>query len=215
MNVWHAPESIMNVSKKMMEIKHKKEGETSETHQQSILSHSLEKPGFADCKENMIQGKIPADFHFAFRCSDSFVVVIMQVQINDDFCGMDVNTPLGGSMPIEATPVLTYSGLLLTSVAATSTHDYTVAFMGTATGHLKKGDNRSEDETDRDVTNIRAGLGVGDKKSTKLGCRRVKKKWRTNAISKLTAESAMDLLRNRQLSSKGPKSKDGGGRGWS
>lgn len=58
--------------------------------------------------------------------------------INDDFCGMDVNTPLGGSMPIEATPVLTYSGLLLTSVAATSTHDYTVAFMGTATGHLKK-----------------------------------------------------------------------------
>ncbi|GFY75729.1 hypothetical protein TNIN_425621 [Trichonephila inaurata madagascariensis] len=51
---------------------------------------------------------------------------------------MDVNTPLGGSMPIEATPVLTYSGLLLTSVAATSTHDYTVAFMGTATGHLKK-----------------------------------------------------------------------------
>ncbi|GIY90768.1 plexin-A4-like protein [Caerostris extrusa] len=125
----------------MMEIKHKKEGETSETHQQSILSHSLEKPGFADCKENMIQGKIPADFHFAFRCSDSFVVVIMQVQINDDFCGMDVNTPLGGSMPIEATPVLTYSGLLLTSVAATSTHDYTVAFMGTATGHLKKDKN--------------------------------------------------------------------------
>ncbi|KAF8785202.1 plexin-A2-like isoform X2 [Argiope bruennichi] len=64
--------------------------------------------------------------------------MVTQVQINDDFCGMDVNTPLGGSMPIEATPVLTYSGLLLTSVAATSTHDYTVAFMGTATGHLKK-----------------------------------------------------------------------------
>ncbi|GFS74108.1 plexin-A4-like protein [Trichonephila clavipes] len=66
-----------------------------------------------------------------------------QVQINDDFCGMDVNTPLGGSMPIEATPVLTYSGLLLTSVAATSTHDYTVAFMGTATGHLKKQKGKS------------------------------------------------------------------------
>lgn len=64
--------------------------------------------------------------------------LLQQVLINDDFCGMDVNTPLGGSMPIEATPVLTYSGLLLTSVAATSTHDYTVAFMGTATGHLKK-----------------------------------------------------------------------------
>ncbi|XP_067128995.1 plexin-A2 isoform X2 [Centruroides vittatus] len=61
-----------------------------------------------------------------------------QVQINDDFCGMDVNTPLGGSMPMEATPVLTYSGVLLTAVAATSTHDYTVAFLGTSIGHLRK-----------------------------------------------------------------------------
>ncbi|XP_013784646.1 plexin-A2-like [Limulus polyphemus] len=61
-----------------------------------------------------------------------------QVQINDDFCGMDVNTPLGGNMPVEGVPVLTYSGVLLTAVAATSTHDYTVAFLGTSTGHLKK-----------------------------------------------------------------------------
>ncbi|RWS17561.1 plexin A-like protein [Dinothrombium tinctorium] len=61
-----------------------------------------------------------------------------QVQINENFCGMDVNTPLGGSMPIEAAPVLTYSNVLLTSVAATSTHDYTVAFLGTSNGHLKK-----------------------------------------------------------------------------
>ncbi|XP_076307717.1 plexin-A2-like isoform X1 [Tachypleus tridentatus] len=61
-----------------------------------------------------------------------------QVQINDDFCGMDVNTPLGGTMPIEGVPVLTYSGVLLTAVAATSTHDYTVAFLGTSVGHLKK-----------------------------------------------------------------------------
>jgi plexin A len=60
------------------------------------------------------------------------------VQINDDFCGMDVNTPLGGSMPIEAAPVLSYNNELLTSVAATSTHDYTVVFLGTVNGHLKK-----------------------------------------------------------------------------
>ena len=51
---------------------------------------------------------------------------------------MDVNTPLGGTMPLEASPVLTYFGELLTSVAATSTHDYTVAFLGTSTGHIKK-----------------------------------------------------------------------------
>ncbi|XP_076304731.1 plexin-A2-like isoform X2 [Tachypleus tridentatus] len=61
-----------------------------------------------------------------------------QVQINDDFCGTNVNTPLGGTMPVESAPVLTYSGTLLTSVAATSTHDYTVAFLGTSSGHLKK-----------------------------------------------------------------------------
>lgn len=61
-----------------------------------------------------------------------------QLQINDDFCGMDVNTPLGGSMPVEAAPVLRFSGILLTAVAATSTHDYTVTFLGTSTGHLKK-----------------------------------------------------------------------------
>jgi plexin A len=60
------------------------------------------------------------------------------VQIKDDFCGMDVNTPLGGSMPIEAAPVLSYNNELLTSVAATSTHDYTVVFLGTVNGHLKK-----------------------------------------------------------------------------
>lgn len=41
-------------------------------------------------------------------------------------------------MPIEAAPVLTYNNVRLTSVAATSTHDYTVAFLGTAEGHLKK-----------------------------------------------------------------------------
>lgn len=60
------------------------------------------------------------------------------MQINDDFCGMDVNTPLDGSKPVNATPVLTYSNVLLTSVAAVSTHDYTVAFLGTSNGHLKK-----------------------------------------------------------------------------
>lgn len=64
--------------------------------------------------------------------------MLQQVQINDDFCGMDVNTPLGGSMPIEATPVLVYEDALLTSVSAASTHDYSVVFLGTSDGKLKK-----------------------------------------------------------------------------
>lgn len=57
--------------------------------------------------------------------------------IGEDFCGLDVNTPLGGEQPIAAVPVLVF-GAHLTAVAATSTGDYTVVFLGTATGHLKK-----------------------------------------------------------------------------
>lgn len=37
-----------------------------------------------------------------------------------------------------ATPVITYQGPRLTAVAVADTHDYSVAFLGTADGHLKK-----------------------------------------------------------------------------
>lgn len=57
--------------------------------------------------------------------------------IGEDFCGLDVNTPLGGELPISAVPVLLFN-TRLTAVAATSTGDFTVVFVGTATGHLKK-----------------------------------------------------------------------------
>lgn len=33
-------------------------------------------------------------------------------QIGEQFCGLDVNTPLGGELPITQTPVLTFSALL-------------------------------------------------------------------------------------------------------
>ncbi|XP_008204796.2 plexin-A4 [Nasonia vitripennis] len=58
--------------------------------------------------------------------------------IGEDFCGLDVNTPLGGREPMTAVPVITFDKTLLTAVAATSTSDYTVVFLGTSTGHLKK-----------------------------------------------------------------------------
>lgn len=60
------------------------------------------------------------------------------MQINEDFCGMDVNQPLGGINPIETEPAITYDNVLLTSVAAAPTHEYTVGFLGTSAGHLKK-----------------------------------------------------------------------------
>ncbi|CAG7720399.1 unnamed protein product [Allacma fusca] len=57
--------------------------------------------------------------------------------IEEDFCGMDVNTPLGGEKPAVAMSVLNFT-TPLTSVAATSAGNYTVVFLGTRYGHLKK-----------------------------------------------------------------------------
>ncbi|KAK6634573.1 hypothetical protein RUM43_011974 [Polyplax serrata] len=57
--------------------------------------------------------------------------------ISEDFCGLDVNTPLGGEAPIQMEAALAFNDLL-TAVAATSTGDYTVVFLGTGNGHLKK-----------------------------------------------------------------------------
>lgn len=57
--------------------------------------------------------------------------------INEDFCGLDVNSPLGGEQPIAAVPVSLFS-TQLTAVAATQTTNYTVVFIGTNEGHLKK-----------------------------------------------------------------------------
>lgn len=57
--------------------------------------------------------------------------------ISEDFCGLDVNSPLGGEQPIAAVPV-TLIPHQLTAVAATRTSGYTVVFIGTIEGHLKK-----------------------------------------------------------------------------
>lgn len=51
---------------------------------------------------------------------------------------MDVNQPLGTTNPIETEPAITFDDVLLTSVAATTTNDYSVAFLGTSDGRLIK-----------------------------------------------------------------------------
>lgn len=48
-----------------------------------------------------------------------------------------MNTPLGGEQPIAAVAVL-HVPTHFTAVAATSTGDFTVVFIGTSEGHLKK-----------------------------------------------------------------------------
>uniref|UniRef100_A0A224XGD6 Putative plexins functional semaphorin receptor n=1 Tax=Panstrongylus lignarius TaxID=156445 RepID=A0A224XGD6_9HEMI len=70
--------------------------------------------------------------------SPSHSCILTKLQtIGEDFCGLDVNTPLGGETPMTAVPVLLVNQHL-TAVAATSTGDYTVVFLGTSNGRLKK-----------------------------------------------------------------------------
>lgn len=57
--------------------------------------------------------------------------------IGDDFCGLDVNTPLGGPFDLMESAELEFD-TQLTAVAATSTGESTVVFVGTNEGHLKK-----------------------------------------------------------------------------
>lgn len=67
-----------------------------------------------------------------------YIIYLQRINdLNEDFCGMEVNTPLGGKQPVEGLAVLTFP-TRLTAVAATSTEVYTVVFLGTANGHLKK-----------------------------------------------------------------------------
>ena len=62
---------------------------------------------------------------------------ISSVEIDDDFCGIDVNNPLGGNLPIVAKPIITFT-TRLTSVITTTISEWSVAYLGTADGHLKK-----------------------------------------------------------------------------
>lgn len=58
--------------------------------------------------------------------------------ISEDFCGLDVNSPFGGEMPATATAAITFADQQLTSIASTTTSSFTVAFIGTSKGHVKK-----------------------------------------------------------------------------
>ncbi|KAL6042046.1 hypothetical protein STEG23_022036, partial [Scotinomys teguina] len=60
------------------------------------------------------------------------------VPIDDNFCGLDINQPLGGSTPVEGLTLYTTSRDRLTSVASYVYNGYSVVFVGTKSGKLKK-----------------------------------------------------------------------------
>ncbi|KAL4622490.1 plexin-A2-like [Arapaima gigas] len=60
------------------------------------------------------------------------------VPIDDSFCGLDINQPLGGSQLVTGFTLYTETRDRLTSVAAYVYNGYCVAFAGTKSGRLKK-----------------------------------------------------------------------------
>ena len=69
-----------------------------------------------------------------------FYFIWKEFDISDDYCGTygDINTPIAGTRPVEANAVIRFEETSATSIAVTVTHDYTVAFIGTDKGNLKK-----------------------------------------------------------------------------
>ncbi|XP_075385933.1 plexin-A2 [Tenrec ecaudatus] len=60
------------------------------------------------------------------------------VPIDDNFCGLDINQPLGGSTPVEGLTLYTTSRDRMTSVVSYVYNGFSVVFVGTKSGKLKK-----------------------------------------------------------------------------
>ncbi|XP_076447874.1 plexin-A2-like isoform X2 [Babylonia areolata] len=62
-----------------------------------------------------------------------------QTSITDDYCGDEINQPIGGSDPIKSEAALLFPlNTHPTAIAVSITEEYTVAFVGTANGSLVK-----------------------------------------------------------------------------
>ncbi|XP_062842202.1 plexin-A2-like [Trichomycterus rosablanca] len=60
------------------------------------------------------------------------------VPIDDGFCGLDINQPLGGSELVAGLTVYTETAERLTAVSAYIYNGYSVAFLGTRAGNIRK-----------------------------------------------------------------------------
>lgn len=80
--------------------------------------------------------------HHAFTGTGStliFGVLCLQpVPIDDSFCGLDINQPLGGSQLVTGHTLYTETRDRMTSVTSYVYNGYCVAFVGTKSGRLKK-----------------------------------------------------------------------------
>ncbi|KAI4803135.1 hypothetical protein KUCAC02_006691, partial [Chaenocephalus aceratus] len=58
--------------------------------------------------------------------------------IDDDFCGLDMNAPLGVSEMVHGKPLLTDAVDKMTSVIAYVYKNHSLVFVGTKNGRVKK-----------------------------------------------------------------------------
>ena len=66
-------------------------------------------------------------------------IVLQPFEIGDDYCGQyDINHPIKGAEPVSRDALITWHDVNVTSLAVTSTSDFTVAFIGTDRGRLRK-----------------------------------------------------------------------------
>lgn len=66
------------------------------------------------------------------------VLSLQPVPIDDSFCGLDINQPLGGSQLVTGHTLYTETRDRMTSVTSYVYNGYCVAFVGTKSGRLKK-----------------------------------------------------------------------------
>lgn len=81
-------------------------------------------------------GVPPAGSALAHACPTPSL--FQPVPIDDNFCGLDINQPLGGSTPVEGVTLFTASRDRMTSVASYVYNGYSVVFVGTKSGKVKK-----------------------------------------------------------------------------
>lgn len=75
-------------------------------------------------------------FHFPFFFLPP--LFLQPVPIDDSFCGLDINQPLGGSQLVTGHTLYTETRDRMTSVTSYVYNGYCVAFVGTKSGRLKK-----------------------------------------------------------------------------
>lgn len=70
--------------------------------------------------------------------NDVFFFLSQLLTIDDNFCGLDMNAPLGVSEMVRGLPIFTEDQDRMTSVIAYVYKNHSLAFVGTKSGKLKK-----------------------------------------------------------------------------